>query len=265
MGESVKYLFKFFCYYLSSRHRKGYGIHSPFLYEFIINVMNGKIENNDIRIIRNLRKELRSVQTRIKVRDYGAGSNNGTTKNVSISRITRGSSVPDKYGLLLYKIGKYFKPRVVVELGTSLGISTLYLALSNKDAEVHTIEGSQKLSKIARDNFKKSNVHSIQQYRGRFNYVLPGITRKLNNIDLLFIDGDHKEGATLKYFERCLEIMNKNSVVVLDDIHWSSGMERAWERIKEKPEVKLTIDIFRFGIVFFREDLHTKQHFRVRY
>ncbi|NJY64179.1 class I SAM-dependent methyltransferase [Salinimicrobium sp. CDJ15-81-2] len=84
-----------------------------------------------------------------------------------------------------------------------------------------------------------------------------------HNFDLLYIDGNHQKEATLTYFEKLLPTIHNNSVMIFDDIHWSKGMEEAWEEIKAHPEVRVTIDTFQWGLVFFRRE-QEKEHFVIR-
>ncbi len=80
---------------------------------------------------------------------------------------------------------------------------------------------------------------------------------------LLFIDGNHQKEATLAYFEKLLPTVHNDSVMIFDDIHWSKGMEEAWEIIKQHSEVRVTIDTFQWGLVFFRRE-QEKEHFVIR-
>ena len=82
-------------------------------------------------------------------------------------------------------------------------------------------------------------------------------------VDFVFFDGNHRYAPTLQYFELCLAHRTDESVFVFDDIHWSPGMERAWEVIKAHPDVRLTVDLFHIGLVFFRKN-QPKQHFSLR-
>ena len=81
--------------------------------------------------------------------------------------------------------------------------------------------------------------------------------------DLIFFDGNHQKEATLNYFNQLLPLAHNDSVFIFDDIHWSKGMEEAWEKIKKHPEVRVTIDSFYWGIVFFRKE-QEKEHFTIR-
>jgi len=265
MLRNLKYILKYINYYLFSGHGKGYGIHSPFIYEYITKVLRDRTIDRKIKRINDLSSELRSVKAKVETTGFGAGSHFGKRDNVRIGNIARLSSTQKKYGNLLYRTVMFFKPKVILELGTSIGIGTSYLALPDRNANIYTIEGSEILSALATDNFSKLKISNIKQYTGEFIKVLPGLLDQLPDIDLIFIDGDHREEATIKYFELCLEAVNSESVIILDDIHWSSGMEKAWERIKKYSKVKLTLDLFRFGLVFFREEIYSKQHFRIRY
>ena len=85
-----------------------------------------------------------------------------------------------------------------------------------------------------------------------------------NKLDFVFIDANHKSEAILNYFNLCLSKVHSNTVIVIDDIYWSSDMEKAWKKIKNSPQVMSTIDLFELGIVFFNPDLH-KKHYKMRY
>jgi hypothetical protein len=56
-----------------------------------------------------------------------------------------------------------------------------------------------------------------------------------------------------------------NTVLIFDDIYWSKGMTDAWTTIKQNENVRLTIDIFQLGFVFFRTERLAKEDFMLRY
>jgi predicted O-methyltransferase YrrM len=84
-------------------------------------------------------------------------------------------------------------------------------------------------------------------------------------VDLAFIDANHRKKPTLTYFNELLKKITGNAIIIFDDIHWSAGMEAAWNEIKQHPSVMLTVDLFYFGIIFFRPEFKVKQHFRIRF
>jgi predicted O-methyltransferase YrrM len=159
---------------------------------------------------------------------------------------------------------KHFQPVNLLELGTSLGISTAYMSKASPTKKIITIEGSENIANIAIDNFNRLNISNIQVITGNFDIQLPKLLQNTSTFDFVFFDGNHRKQPTLSYFELCLQHKHNDSVFVFDDIHWSDEMEEAWESIKQSPEVTVTIDLFFIGLVFFRKE-STKEHFIIRF
>lgn len=200
----------------------------------------------------------------IEVKDFGAGSSVLKTNTRKVKDIVRHSAKPAKYAQLLFRLVNYFQPKTILELGTSLGISTLYLAMANSKTKVISIEGSETIATLARENFKLLNVENIELIIGNFDKVLPAQLQKINCADFVFFDGNHRKTPTLSYYEQCLHYAHNNSVFVFDDIHWSQEMEEAWQTIKQHPRVTITIDLFFMGLVFFKTE-QAKEHFVLRF
>jgi len=159
---------------------------------------------------------------------------------------------------------KHYKPSCILELGTSLGMSALYMSEAAPGARIITIEGCPETSAIARSNIEKAGKNNISVITGSFDEKLQEALRLMPNPDLVFIDGNHRKEPTVKYFEECLPHLHAGSVVVMDDIHWSAGMEEAWKLIIAKPEVKVSVDLYHMGVVYFREEL-SKEDFVLRF
>ena len=141
---------KYIGYYLTAQNGKGHGIHSPFVFDFIIYVLNDKKKYPCYPKIESLRKQLLANKTIIEVEDFGAGSAVIPFKKRRIKDIAASSLKKKKYAQLLFRIAKYYQSRHIVELGTSFGISTCYLASAQKESSVTTLEGSHNIAGIAR-------------------------------------------------------------------------------------------------------------------
>jgi predicted O-methyltransferase YrrM len=263
---------KYFHYLLTAQNGKGHGVHSPFVFDFIIHVMNDKKKYECYSKIESLRKELLKNNKVIEVEDFGAGSAVIPFKNRIVKDIAASSLKKKKYAQLLFRIAKYYHPKTIVELGTSFGITTCYLASANADSKVFTFEGAKNIAKIASDNFEKCGSKNIQLVEGDFSKTLavnepacPAGRQILPIVDLLFVDGNHRKEATLEYFNFFLSKATNNSIFIFDDIHWSEGMEEAWKEIQSHKAVTLTIDLFFIGLVFFNKDFIVKQHFTIRF
>ncbi len=242
----------------------GHGVHSPFVFDLVSRIFRNKIDPGVVCSIEKIRKDLRSDKTAIKIRDLGAGSGIMGTDTRKISDITRYSAVPEKYGHLLYRLSEEFGAPSVVEFGTSLGISTMYLASAATGVPVFTMEGCPETAAVAERNFEKLGLKNITVLKGSFDDSIPELKAKAGNPGLVFIDGDHRKDAVLRYFSRVVDMAGPDTVVVLDDINYSEEMGEAWEEIRRHPEVTLSVDIYRMGLVFFRKGI-ASMSYRIRY
>lgn len=247
-----------------SRSKTKYAVHPPFLFRLITEVFEDKTLFADYRLIEQLKQEQLKNHTMVHVHDLGAGSSIHPTLERSISSIAKNSSKSKKQGRLLYRLSRYFKPATILELGTSLGYSTMYLAYGAPDAKVLSMEGCPNISKLAQQNFNRLNLNRIQLIQGHFDDTLTSTLKTLNQLDMVFIDGNHQKGPTLNYFEKCLEKAGNDTCFIFDDIHWSEGMEEAWHEIINTKAVSLSVDFFFMGIIFIRKEL-SKQHFDIRF
>jgi predicted O-methyltransferase YrrM len=160
---------------------------------------------------------------------------------------------------------KYYGPSTILELGTSLGITTSYLSLSKPDARLITMEGAKEIAGVAKHNFRNLEIKNIEVIEGNFDNTLSSVISQLSAIDFAFIDGNHRKEPTERYFKELLTKTDNDSILVFDDIHWSNEMEAAWKSIKDHEAVRCTIDLFFIGIVLFRKEFKEKQHFIIRY
>jgi predicted O-methyltransferase YrrM len=150
-----------------------------------------------------------------------------------------------------------------IEFGTSVGISTMYLA-SGTGAPVYTMEGSKDISDIAVENFREEGYDNIRVLTGSFEELLPSIMDLPGNPGLIFIDGNHRKEPVINYFSEMIKISGNDTVIIFDDIRYSEEMEEAWEIIKKDERVTMTIDIWRMGMVFFREGVKSG-NFKIMY
>lgn len=256
---------KYLHYYLTASNGKGHGIHSPFVFDFVKNVLNDKHSYPAYQPIESLRKKLLADSTVIEVEDFGAGSSVIKTNKREVSAIAASSLKPKKYAQLLFRMVQYYKPETIIELGTSFGITTAYLASANAVSKVFTCEGSGAITSIAKQNFSTLQLHNVQLAEGDFDKTLSSLLSNLKTVNFAFADGNHRKEPTLDYFNQLLEKATSTTILVFDDIHWSAEMEEAWEAIKLHPAVTLTIDLFFIGIVFINPDFKILQHFNIRF
>jgi predicted O-methyltransferase YrrM len=256
---------KYLHYYLTANNSKGHGMHSPFVFDFILHVLNNKSQYTPPASIELLRKELLCDNRMLKIDDMGAGSRIHSTKEKKVKQLAATALKPKKYAQLLFRLVKHYHPNTIIELGTSLGVTTSYLSVASPESRITTIEGSKAIKQVANENFRKLALQNIQSLQGNFDVVLPEELQQHSSVDLGYIDGNHRYAPTLHYFHHFLEKTHNGTILVFDDIHWSEEMERAWREIQKHPSVHCTVDIFFLGFVFFRQEFKEKQHFTIRF
>ena len=265
MYSQLQLSFKYLHYYFTASNSKGHDIHSPFVFEFITKVLNDKTHFPEYDIVEGLRKKLLKDNTVIAVEDFGVGSSIDKSNQRTISSITKNSVKQKKFGQLLFRMVKRYKPKTILELGTSLGVTTSYLASANPGGNIITLEGSKAILKKAKENIDSLSLRNIQVIEGIFEDTLSTVVGGLSSVDFCFIDGNHKREPTEKYFRQILYKVHNDSILIFDDIHWSQGMEDAWETIQQHELVRCTMDLFFMGIIFFRQEFKEKQHFKIRF
>lgn len=256
---------KYIHYYLTAANGKGHGVHSPFVFNFITHVLNDKRFFYAYDQVERLREHLLINNTQIEVQDYGAGSSVMASRTRTIKDIAKWSLKSPKYAQLLFRMVNYYQPHAIVELGTSFGITTAYLATGNTTSEVFTFEGAETIAALAKQHFAHLKLSNIHLATGNFDNTLQPALKKMRQVDFVFVDGNHRKEPTLNYFSWLLPYVQPASIFVFDDIHWSAEMEEAWRIIQSHPSVTCSIDLFFIGIVFFTPDIKIKQNFSIRF
>jgi predicted O-methyltransferase YrrM len=251
-------------YYLFSRHKNGHGIHSPHIFNLFSDISANKPDPGVVKSINIARHHYLNSNISIEVNDYGAGSLKIDGKQRRLSDIVRYSSTRGKYINLLSNLASRSNGKPIIELGTSLGIGTIAMAMAAPESKIATIEGCENIAKQAVEGFKRMNVTNIESIVGEIDNVLEPILRANKAPGLVFIDANHKEEALIRYFDMVTNYIDNETVIVIDDIHLSSSMERGWRRVVKSERVSVTVDLFQMGIVFFRGEL-TRENFVIRY
>jgi predicted O-methyltransferase YrrM len=235
-----------------------HGIHSPFVFDLYTQVFKAK--KTDFRAIEDLRRELKSNGDILNIQDFGAGSKVNSSAQRTVSDIAGKSLKSPFWSAFLAKIIEHYKYREILELGTSLGITTSYLAQAAPKGNIYTLEGCNETLDVAKRNFKHLDLNNIQTIQGNINQTLPEFLKTVDKLDFVLFDANHRFDPTIRYFEACFEKSHENTVFVFDDIYWSEGMKNAWQKIVADPRVKISIDFYQLGLVFFNKGV-IKQHF----
>ncbi|WPR71293.1 class I SAM-dependent methyltransferase [Flavobacterium sp. NG2] len=240
-----------------------HAVHSPFVFLLITKCFYDTKPKADYTILKNYRQSLLENKNTIEVTDFGAGSKVFKSNQRQIAQIAKTAGISPKRAQLLYRIAAYFQPETILELGTSLGLATSALALGNPKATITSLEGCPNTMAIAKKQLQQFNLNNVNTVVTEFGTYFDNLKLETLNFKLIYFDGNHSKKATLDYFERLLPTVHNDTVWIFDDIHWSAEMEEAWKEIKNHPKVKVTIDTYQWGLVFFRYE-QPKQHFIIR-
>ena len=240
-----------------------HGVHSPFVFDLVTKCFYDKTKFSEYTVLKQYRNSLLENKNNIEVTDFGAGSRVFKSNTRQISKIAQTAGISPKRAELLFRIVNYFQPETILEIGTSLGLATSALSLGNTSSKLITLEGCPNTQKQCQLQLQKFNINNVECINTEFSTYLKNFQLQSSNFQLIYYDGNHSEKATLEYFELLLPTITNDSVWIFDDIHWSAEMENAWEIIKKHPKVKVTIDTFQWGMVFFRTE-QEKEHFVIR-
>ena len=241
--KKIRILYNYCIYRLKAVSE--HGVHSPFVFDLVTNVIYNRADYYCFKNIETIREKLFHSQ---KV----------------VSRIPKQHTNAAKYDQLLFRLVNYFQPSQILELGTSIGITSIYMASANSKTVLLTIEEDSEIAEVAKNNFKNLKLKNIEQLVENFDTVVPKILTKNITFNFIHFDENLSAQATLDYFNNCLSKADSTSVFVFDSIYRTSEMKEAWTKIKNTDQVTVTIDLFYLGIVFFRKE-QVKQHFIIKF
>ena len=236
-----------------------HGTHSPFVYDFVDQCMQIQLDENFIKEREKLFKSLKAANQTITIEDFGVGSKKLSNER-RISQLFNTSSSKGKYGDLLYQLSSFYKPKQILEFGTSLGIGTIHFSKGNSDSNIVSVEACQATRDEAIKNFKKLNCTNIISVLSTFSSFLESYSGE--KFDIVFIDGHHDGVALKNYLEQLNPFTHNDTLFILDDIRWSASMFCAWKEICASQDYHVTMDLFRMGIILKRTQ-QEKEHFLV--
>ncbi|HRX29190.1 MAG TPA: class I SAM-dependent methyltransferase [Saprospiraceae bacterium] len=254
--SAVTYKIKQYINYYKSA-KTIYNIQSPSVFDIVTHIFDFSKQYYCFWEIETQRKVLVQNQDEIEFIELGAGShkfNNHVSRK--ITDIAKSSLSSPHQGQILFNLANYFNAQNILEIGTSLGISTAYLAKANSQSKVITVDGNNQVLQIAKNLFQNLSIENIKVIHSEFDTFFSSLdSLSVPSFDLIFLDGNHAYEATIHYFYKLLPYFNANTIIVLDDIHWSAGMTKAWNELLNHNLVSLAIDYYDCGIIFLNNQL----------
>lgn len=252
---------------LTAWNTTGEGIHSPYLFQLVRFVLRDENSYYCFADIERRRELLLACEDTLDVVDYGsAGSKEGTHVKRRVCDIAKTHLESARVGQVLFRILNFMgqeqkRPLEILELGTSLGVTTAYLASADSRNRVVTMEGSEAVLKVAQGIWRTLRLENIEWQVGNIDDTLYRYARE--RVDFAYVDANHTYEATMRYTDYLLDRMAEKGIIAIDDIHYSEEMERAWKTLKQDPRVTTTMDVYHMGLIFV-DPHYLKRHYKIR-
>ncbi len=242
-------------WYLRARTR--YDVHSPFLSSFVREVYTDDRHYHAFDLVPQLRRYWEGRSDTVPLQPLGAPSKTTRRTQRTAASLVRSNAISDRSGRLLFRLALWLRPKRIVEFGTNAGISTVYLHAADTRTPLVTVEGNPAVASLATETLQLAGAtQAVQAHVATFQNWLSQHSHLPPSRLLAFLDGDHRYRPTLDYVEQLLRQATDESVVVVADIHWSRGMERAWDELLKHPRVTASVDTYHFGLLFLRPELN---------
>ncbi|MCQ2310313.1 MAG: class I SAM-dependent methyltransferase [Paludibacteraceae bacterium] len=264
--NNIFHVFSMLKHHICAWNTGGEGIHSPRLFYLVRHLFYETAQMYAWEQIEARRTAMLRAPKLVHIQDFGTGQD----RDELIMHIARQSVMQPRQAQLLARLLNYMNgneyaqstsPLTIVELGTSLGLTTAYMASVDSRNQIITFEGSQQVSEIAAMNWQKLHLSNITQKTGPIDDTLLSYAREEQpRIHFVLMDANHTQEATLRYFEWLLPLMDPNGIVVVDDIRYSKDMYAAWKTITHHDGVTATMDLGQMGLVFFYPNVQQRTY-----
>ena len=252
---------------LTAWNTTGEGIHSPYLFAIVRFILRDENSYYCFADIERRREQLKACSDELEMLDFGSGgSKEGLSVRRKVSDIAKHHLESPQIAQALFRLMRFMgenekRPLQILELGTSLGVTTAYMASVDSRNRVVTLEGSEAVLKIAQANWRTMRLENIEWHRGNIDDTLYIYARE--RLDLAYVDANHTYEATKRYVDYLLPRMNEKGVIAIDDIYHSPEMEQAWRELKDDPRVTTSMDLYHVGLLFV-DPHYLKRHYRIR-
>lgn len=227
-----------------------YRIHPPFLYHLLRKTFDRTRIFYDFDLLWQIRDKLK--RSHEKIPDSSFSIRHGQ-HHLSLAQFSKKALHPPEDLHQLYRLVQFLKPQRILELGAGPGLSSSCLALANAVGMVSSIDGNPYFGKISNEIFRDFQIKNAQFIVAEFDSYFSHSADQ--SFDFVMLDGDHRYEAVLKNLKMIRDRIQERSCVVVDDIHWSSGMYRAWKELRETSGASCTLETTRWGILFFNPNL----------
>jgi predicted O-methyltransferase YrrM len=166
------------------------------------------------------------------------------------------------YGALLFRIVHFFKCRNILQIRAYTGILSLYLSMaSRRNSTCYALEENSEWLNAVKIFAEQQQLENLHWMGGDYAGNLQKLKVYIPAFDLIFINQSGNAEKTMETIELSKSFISEKTILIIDGISRNKEINALWEKIKNLPETRVTIDLFALGIVFFDKKLH-KQHYK---
>ena len=245
-----------FTLYRKMRHRKGHGVHSPLAYSLITKVIEEKCPYYIFEEIEKIRQSLIEDSTLVT---YSGRS--GKIKRNTVGEITLKESHHRRYGALLFRLVNFFKASSVLNVGSSSGVMSFYLASPHSNCRCVALEHRKELLRVAEDKAKQLGLENLHFCSGTSpDDIDKVLQRQSGGFDLIFIDTAYDPELTGIIAGKCLQHFREDYVLIIDGINRNKSMQQLWKSLKLQIKGGITLDLYALGIIFASHKMYKKNY-----
>ncbi|MCX6237045.1 MAG: hypothetical protein NTY07_05705 [Bacteroidia bacterium] len=243
-------------YLKRARHRRGHGIHSPFLFHLITAVIEDRhrlpeykilkgLKNNVLNLLDDFRKPLLTeVYPQFKLSSSKSG------------KLYKKVELPIRYGKIVFRLIRYFKPSSIINYGPTFGVNLALMAMANNDSIVYQLINNSACEVLCKELLKDSAFSNIQ--------FLPENSVPEVNPEFIMINFSDNPDMSRSVVQKYLRLHGDDDVLIIRGIHESQEMETIWLEMIASESVRVSLDLFEIGIALFRKELQ-KENFIHRF
>lgn len=247
-------IWQYIKYFFKSKHWRGYGVHSPYMFYLVTMIIEDRNSFYRFSQIENMRKVLKNTTKTLMV------GNEGEKKEVKISSLLKQGSISPSYDQLLFRLSRYFHPKNILEIGTTIGLSTMYMAAPDSTCNVYTVEKDAGISSLARLNFKRAEFSNIKVLNENVSSPVVTDLIKTNQIDLYYFGRKASDEDVRCVLECTTNRYSSSTVIMISDIYKTKEREILWNEMKQIKGVRVCLELFFYGILIFNEDLQPQSY-----
>ena len=234
-------------YLLKARHKGGHGIHSPFLFRLITEVIEDRKNNPEYEIIERLHNRAFEILPKNIGASFPKINHQADWSLLKLSTLYNKAELPAKYRKMVVRLIYEFEPSAIIHFGPALGVNLAAMAIANNFRPVYQISGDPAYDIFAAELLSDSMIPNVCFLSE--NEVPP------IQPSFILVNSPDNPGKLRKVVQQCLRRHVDNDVLILRGIHQSVEMETIWRELIGNKIVRVSIDQFEIGLVLFRKGL----------